>query len=164
MSVAATVTSGLTVVETLGGNRPFAADAKAKVTHDQLNTVAALGAATSPPATAVAAFQAAMTGGAATIDLTDLLGTNDLPVDGTGLRVQAVKVRNPGTNANPITISKGASNGYNGFGADFSLALTPGAHALLFPNDAGSDIASNNANLDLAGTGSQALDVEVLLG
>ncbi|MBM4043375.1 MAG: hypothetical protein FJ290_33220 [Planctomycetes bacterium] len=164
MPITATVTSNLTVVETLDGNRPFAADAKARVTHDVLNTSASLTSGSSPPGTKVAAFQKALAAGAGTIDLTALVGTNGLAVDGTGLRVQAVKVRNPATNANPITLSKGAANGYNGFGADFSLALAPGAHALLVPNDAGSDVGGANKNLDLAGTGTQALDVQVVLG
>jgi hypothetical protein len=76
MSVAVSLESILTVVETLSGSRPFAVDAKARVTHDLLNTEKVLGAGMTPPATKVAAFQKALAAGVATIDLTALVGTN----------------------------------------------------------------------------------------
>jgi len=118
----------------------------------------------SPPVTCGALFQQALTGGAATIDLTALDGFNDKVVSGTGLRVQLLRVKNPVTNANPITVAKGASNGYDGFGAGFSVTLQPGAEATLLTNDAGGDIGSGNKTLDLTGTGTQALDVEIIMG
>jgi len=118
----------------------------------------------SPPVTCGALFQQALTAGAATIDLTALDGFNDKAVNGTGLRVQLLRVKNPATNANPITVAKGASNGYDGLGAAFSVTLQPGAEATFLTNDAGGDIAAGNKTLDLTGTGSQALDVEIIMG
>ena len=161
-SIAVTYKVQTTVVETLGTNVP-AASVK-EVTHTLFNTTKTLNGASTPPVTLHAAFEKALSGGAATIDLTALVGTNNLAVDGTGLRVQVLRVRNPATNANPITIGKGASNGYAGLGASFSLALAAGAEAVILGNDAGSDIGSGNKTLDLAGTGSQALQVEIVLG
>ena len=119
---------------------------------------------TSPPVTCGALFQQALTGGAATIDLTALDGLNDKAVNGTGLRVQILRLRAPSSNANPITVAKGASNGYDGFGAGFSVTLQPGAEATLLTRDAGGDIAAGNKTLDLTGTGAQALDVEIIMG
>ena len=115
MSVTLTLTSNITAVETLETNVPAAAATKRRVTHDQFNTTSELNAASTPPVTKVAALQAALTAGAATVDLTSLTGTNGATVDGTGLRVQAMKLRNPSTNANAITVVEGASNGYDGF-------------------------------------------------
>jgi len=123
-----------------------------------------LTSATTPPVTCGALFKQALSNGAATIDLTALVGANTKTVDGTGLRVQVLRVRNPATNANPISIAKGASNGYDGLGANFKLTLQPGAEALVFANDAGSDIGSTNCTLDLAGTGAQVLEVEIIMG
>lgn len=160
MSTIAKLTSRLTVTEMLSGNRPFAADAKAAVIHDLLDQVDV----TVTPVTKVAGFQKALAAGVATIDLTALVGTNGQAVDGTGLRVEALKVRNPLANANPITIKIGASNGYDGFGTTFALTLAPGATALLKPLDAGSDIGATKKTLDLTGTLVQALDVLVVLG
>ncbi len=114
--------------------------------------------------TKAASFAQAMSGGAATIDLTALVGVNGLAVDGTGLRVQWMLVENPATNGNPITISEGASNGYDGFGASFSLTLAPGAYAVVFSADAGSDISGSKKTLDLAGTLTQALNVVLAIG
>ena len=164
MSVAITYRSDLTVVETLTGNRPQATDAKAKVTHDILNKTKSLGAATTPPATKVAAFQKALAAGVATIDLTALVGTNGEIVDGSGLKVQCLKVANPVTNANPISITEGAANGYAAFGAGWKLTLSPGMEALLYGDDDAPDVAAGDKNIDLAGTGSQALDVLIVLG
>ena len=119
---------------------------------------------TSPPVTCGALFQQALAAGVATIDLTALDGFNDKVINGTGLRVQLLRVKNPATNANPITVAKGASNGYDGFGSAFSVTLQPGAEVTFLTNDAGSDIGSANKTLDLTGTGTQALDVEIIMG
>jgi hypothetical protein len=119
---------------------------------------------TSPPVTCGALFQQALAAGAATIDLTALDGFNDKAVNGTGLRVQLLRLRAPSSNANPITVAKGVSNGYDGFGSAFSVTLAPGAEATILTNDAGSDIGAGNKTLDLTGTGAQALDVEIIMG
>jgi len=114
--------------------------------------------------TKAASFSLAMTVGAATIDLENLTGVNGVAVVGTGLRVQEAKFSNPATNGNPITISHGAANPYDGFGAAFSVELAPGAEVLLRTLDAGSDISATNSDLDLAGTTTQALNCVITLG
>ena len=164
MSISVDLQAVLTVVETLSGSRPFAVDAKARVTHDQLNIEKTLGAGTTPPATKVAAFQKALSAGAATIDLAALVGTNGAALDGTGLRVQAILLKNPATNANAITVAIGASNGYDGLGADFSITLQPDAHALIFANNSGGYIGPTKKTLDLSGTLAQVLDVIIVMG
>jgi hypothetical protein len=118
----------------------------------------------SPPVTCGALFQQALTSGSATIDLTALDGLNDKVVNGTGLRVQLLRLKAPSSNANPITVAKGVSNGYDGFGSAFSVTLQPGAEMTFLANDAGSDVGAGNKTLDLTGTGTQALDVEIIMG
>ncbi len=114
--------------------------------------------------TKAAVFAAAMTDGAATIDLTDIDGPNGVAVDGSSLRIKWAKFSNPSTNGNAITVAIGASNGYDGFGAAFSVALAPGAEALIFTNDAGSDIGATKKTLDISGTGAQALSCVFAIG
>jgi hypothetical protein len=114
--------------------------------------------------TSAAVVTQALAAGAATMDLTALTGVNGLAVNGTGLRVKWAYFENPSTNANQIAIAEGAANGYDGFGAAFSLILTPGAYALIFTNDAGSDISGTKKNLDLVGTLVQELTVVLGLG
>jgi len=162
MSVSVTYGSTLSVVETLTGNAVAASDKN--VSHTLYNSTVSLTAATTPPATLVACFEKALAAGVATIDLTALSGTNGIVVDGTGLRVQMMKIRNKSTNANPITISFGAATPYDGFGAAFNLTLVPGAEALLRTIDAGSNIGAGCKHLDLAGTLAQVLEVEIVLG
>jgi len=164
MSVIVTYQAKVSVAETLEANVPATPSASRSVVHSAWDSTKTLKNDSTPPATKVAAFEQALTAGVATIDLTSLLGTNGAEVDGTGLRVQVLRLRAPATNGNPIVISVGASNGYDGFGEDFSLALAPGAEALLFSKDAGSDISGSHKTLDLAGTEVQVLQVEVVLG
>ena len=116
--------------------------------------------------TQAAHFMKALSGGVGTIDMEALPNVNGgAVVVGTGLRVKWAYFANPSTNANPITISFGAANPYVGFGAAFNITLAPGAKfGPIFTNDAGSDISGTCSDLDLAGTGVQALECEFVLG
>jgi hypothetical protein len=164
MSVSVAYQAKVAVTETLEANVPATPTGSRSVVHSAWDSTKTLKNDSTPPATKVAAFEQALTGGAATIDLTALSGTNGAAVVGTGLRVQVLRVRAPATNGNPITIAKGASNGYDGLGASFSHTLVPGGEATFFLNDAGGDIGAGNKTLDLVGTGSQVLQVEAVLG
>ena len=164
MSVNVAYQAKVAVTETLESNVPATPTGSRSVVHSAWDSTKTLKNDSSPPATKVAAFEQALTAGEATIDLTALAGTNGATVVGSGLRVQVLRVKAPATNGNPITIAKGASNGYDGLGASFSHTLVPGGEALFFLNDAGGDIGGSNKTLDLDGTGSQVLQVEVVLG
>ena len=163
MSVSLTYISNLTAAETLTTGVPAASATKAVVTHDAWNTTATtvtLAAETPAIATTkIAAFEQALAAGAATIDLEALSGTNGATVVGTGLRIQAMKVRGKSTNDDPVSITIGAANGYDGFGAAFKVTLEPGAEMMILAKDAGADISATNSDLDCAGTG-----VEIILG
>lgn len=97
-------------------------------------------------------FSQALATGAATIDMTNFPGGG---VDGTGKK-PTLTFTNPLTNANSITVAVGATNGYTGYGADFSITLTPGESVQL---SGSSNIGSGSKTLDLSGTGAQALHV-----
>jgi len=160
-AVTATFTEILAAAQAPGA----ASEAARTVTQAGFNTAQrTLKSDSSPPVTCGALFQQALTAGAATIDLTALDGLNDKAVNGTGLRVQLLRLKAPSSNANPITVAKGSSNGYDGFGSVFSVTLQPGAEVTILTNDAGSDIGAGNKTLDLTGIGSQALDVEIIMG
>jgi len=152
----------LTVTEILDGNVEGLSDKTVK--HTGHNRAEKLDADTTPPVTKVASFSQALTAGAATINLTALVGTNDITVNGDGLKVQAVKMANPDTNENAITATAGASNAYNLAGADWSVALQPGQEFVFYGNDATPDISSSACEIDLSGTGTEALEVEIVMG
>ncbi len=164
MSVELTYAATVTVVETLEDNVPAATGANRKVRHDQFNGSAGLTASTTPPVTKVAAFEKALSAGVATIDLTNLTGTNGATVDGTGLKVQVLKIKNKATNANPITIKTGLTDGYELGGANFEAQISPGQELTFYGNDATPDIGATTKNLDLSGTLSQAAEVILVMG
>jgi len=163
MSVKAAITMGLTITEVLELGVPFAQASNKDIVHNGLNKSQTLEAWTTVPVTKHAAFQQALAVGAATIDLRALAGTQGA-VDGNGLKVQAVMFRNPATNANAITIAKGAANGYELLGAGWSITLQPGQQVQLFLNDAAPDIAGGAKTMDLSGTLAQVLDCEIVMG
>ncbi len=146
---------------------PSAPSTRRRITHSEFNTAKVLTGAGDVPVTKVAGFVPALSAGAATIDLTAVKGANQADVDGSGLRVVAAKFRNKAGQA-AITISKGASDGYDGFGADFSVTLTAGADVTLFAaGDAGENgavVGAANKTLDLAGTGTDELEVILVFG
>lgn len=162
MSVSVTYEARATVVETLEANPDSASATKRQVTHGQFDQTAKLDSGSTPPATKVAAFRLTLTGGAATVDMRALTGTNGASVDGNGLKPQIVRVKNLGANA--LTIQPGASNGHDLFGAASLLIVPPGAHVQFFTNDGVEDVDDTHKTLDVIGTGSQVSEWTVIMG
>ncbi len=159
-TISAAYESKITVTETF--SEAIATDNTA--TFAALNQTGTLTASSTVPATKHATFDFPMTAGSATINLAALTGVNsDEVVVGTGLKVQALKFTNKPTNANAITIAEGAANGYALMGA-FTITLQVGQSVLFLGNDAAPDVAAGDRLLDITGTGSQVLQVHVVLG
>lgn len=164
MAVTLTYASLLTVIEVLDTSVPAIAATNNSITHNSFNTSATLNDSSTPPVTKVAAFAQALSTGTATIDLEALTGTNGVTVVGTGLRVIAAKFKNKAANA-AITIAKGTANPYDGWGAAFAgVVLNPGAEVTFYPNNGGADISPTNSDIELVGTGSEILDIIIVLG
>lgn len=161
MSVRAKISSRLDVVETL---TDALATRDNTVTFDGASSERTIHATSTPAATKVAAFTKALTAGAATIDLTTLVGTNGAAVNATGLKLQAAKFINPSTNANAITIEAGASTGYDIFGASGLVVLAPGQEILFFGNEATVEVSASLKDIDISGTGTQALTCVLVFG
>lgn len=165
MSVALTLASTFTAIETLETNVPAAATGSKSITHSGFNQSFTLNAASSVPITQVAYFTQALTAGAATIDLTALVGTNNVEIDGTGLKVRAIMFTAASGNANPITIGVGASNGYELAGATWEETLKAGqSTGVKYLGSGAPDIGASDCTLDLAGTGTQSVNVAIALG
>lgn len=168
MAVNATYKGEVTVVRTV--DDPFVGSGDNTVTINALNKTKSLTGATSAtagtegPVTKDANFQKALSGGAGTIDFRALPTPEAGTIDLNGLKVQIVKFRNPNTNANPITIVEGASNGLALFGAAFSITLQPGQEIQAYLAEAAPDVSATDKTIDLTGTASQALDVQVVAG
>ena len=164
MAVDLTYGVQVTSVETLDVNVPAASASDKTVTHSGFNSSQSLNASTVVPVTKCAYLEKALSSGAGTIDLTAVTGTGGMTVDMTGLKVQVLKIKNKTTNANPITIAKGATNGWTGFGSAWTVTLAVGQEVTFFGNDATPDVSSTVKVLDLSGTGSQVLEVAIVAG
>ena len=97
-----------------------------------------------------------LSSGTATVDL------SASPFSGTGKTVKAVTFRAPSTNAGPVTVAKGATNGYAGLGATFSVVVAAGEQITVAGSGV-SAIGSGNKTLDLSGTGTDALAIAAVL-
>lgn len=165
MSVRAAIGLELTVRETIAVDAAGYANAsQSTVTFNGGNEEEALSSSTTPAVTAHAVGQQALTAGAATIDLTALTGLNGVAVSLSGLKPRAILLENPADNANPITIAKGAANGYTGFGASYSETLQPGQKVLKRLGAAGTAVSGTVKTLDISGTGAQALKYQIVAG
>lgn len=153
MAVEVTYGCALTTVETLEVNVPAATEPNRVVTHDQFNTPSE-----QIDATDVAYFEQALTAGSATIDLTAAPHVNGLEVDGSDLKVKAMRFRAKSDNAGPMTIESGASNG---FGA-FEFVLAPGAEITIKGND--TTVEVDKYTIDLSGTGTDKVEVTLIFG
>jgi hypothetical protein len=157
MSITVTCDMKLTTVETLATNVPAASANDKTVTQNGFNV-----SALAITATKDAYFVKTLSGGAATIDLTALVATNNLAVDGTALKVKAILIKNNGANA--LTVTPGASNGYNLFGAASSFEVCPGCTKIQNFDATVPDIASNAKTLDLTGSGTQTSNWAIVMG
>ncbi len=164
MSVRLTLQAIMTAVEVLEGNAASAVEERRTWTHDQFNLTQELDGTTAVPVSKCAYFDAALVGGAKSIDLSALTGANAVSVVGTGLKAQALLLLNPSTNENSLTFTAGEANGYAVAGADWKLTLQPGQWALLFLNDLAPDVAVDAKTIDIAGTGTEVARMAVILG
>lgn len=105
-----------------------------------------------------------LSGGSLVLDLTSIPGLNGGPQNGTNMRVKAIKFRNLKTNDDPISVRANESSGYQLAGLDFKMTLLPGQHFLLYLGDDGSVINSSNRALLLEGTGTEVMEISVVMG
>ncbi len=155
----------LSAVHTVTGT--FISSGDATLTTALSSESLVLNAGTTPPVTKIASGSKALSSGSGTLDLTSLPGlTADETVTMLGLKVQFLILRNKSTNANVMTVSKGASNGYglNAAGGSWSIPLDPNAIAIYRIPDSAPDVASGARTIDIAGTGSQELEYIVVAG
>lgn len=162
MSLSLSRTLTLTGVETLESNVSYAS-AKA-VTHDLGLAAATFNGSSLVPVTDVATFDLTLSAGAGTVNLAALPGAGGGTRDLTGKKVQFVYFENKSTNANAMTVSVGASNGYDLLGATMAFTLQPGQRAYFELAEAAPDVASGDRTIDVAGTGSQVLKVGIVGG
>ncbi len=162
MSVSCSPVMSLTATEVLETNVPAAQNPT--VVHNGFNLAGiTLNASTTPAITKPSFRTYQLTAGTVTIDLTALLGTNNLSQDCTGLKVQALIIHNPAGNAT-MNVAPGASNGYALFGTSNDIEITAGGYVQAYLPEGLPDVASGAKNITITGTGTQEIHVGLLLG
>lgn len=161
MSVSTVYESNVTTTETLSTGVP-AANSQRPLLHNGFDTSVTLDATTTPDETATNYSTVTLSGGAATINLASLTGVNGAAQDLTGKKIRWLKLKNTGSNT--VTISKGASNGYTGFGSAFSLEIKGGGEVLIYCAGNGVAVASGDRTLDLVGTGTDSFSLAIGAG
>lgn len=101
--------------------------------------------------------QIALAAGAHTVDLTSLAKGNLPTLDLTGSKISFVRIQNPAGNA-AMTFTAGASNGYDLFGASWSIVLSAGDEFMALVNSAPT-VAAMAAEIDVAGTGTESFNI-----
>jgi len=130
-------------------------------TDAPFNTTAQLNSSSTPAVSEAGYCTQAMTAGAATIDLTSVATNRGRTMNFTGVKIRTLRLRNPSTNTGSITVVKGASNGYTGFGSSFSTVLKPGYEMLIYDGGNGVAVSASVKTLDISGTGAETLQFSV---
>lgn len=121
----------------------------------------------SPPGVFYSGQVLALVAGVATIDLTALAGGLQGTIDGTGKKIQMMRIRGEADGSNAkLTISEGAANPMELFGAANPIEYPAGCRkAFTFEfDDSLDDIGAADCEIDLAGTGTDSFFVEFILG
>lgn len=159
MSTALDLTTRATITRTFDTSVPDGGTAVSP-----FDTILSLDADSDPDVTEGGFCEKAMTAGAATIDLTALVDVQGRTINLDTLRVRAVKIRALDANAAAVTVAKGASNGYTGFGLAFSVTLAAGQEATLYLGATGTAVSATEKTLDLSGTGTDGIQLAIAAG
>ena len=105
----------------------------------------------------------ALTGGAASLDLTNLTSEDGRSFNGQGRVLAVIKAKAPMTNAAAVTLSPGESNGYAGLSSALPETLQPGQSMLAYADPDAAPVGATNKTLAMSGTGTDGLQFELTL-
>lgn len=163
MSVQVLLSSKLTATET--STDGYVDSSNNSIGTNGLDTTKTLNSGSTPAVSVQASFQIAMSGGAATLDLTAITDRVTGAIkSGNGLRIISLKLRNKSTNANSISVVPGASNGYQYKGSDWKTTLSPGDEELHYSPTSSQTVGSSHKTLDISGTLAQVLEGQIVFG
>lgn len=162
MSISCALAMRLTVDETLETTTaPYINSSAAALNHNGVDKTVTLTASSTPAVDTVVAFKATLVAGAKTIDLTSITH-NGATVSLSGKKIKAIKFRNPSANA--MTITEGASNGYELLGNAFTFILLQNQELQIYLADGAPTVSGSLKNIDVSGTGTQYIDVIAVAG
>ncbi len=123
----------------------------------ELNFVRKLKGNSVVPVQKVWSDQFNLSSGTYSIDLTGLTDVKGDSLDFTGLKVQLIAVKCPGTNTDTVTVDVGSSNGYEFGGESTSeITLTAGGVMVYFSPDKLDDVSTTAKTIDLSSSDQDA--------
>ncbi len=155
----ATIKSIVSVTENLSGGT-----LKDNVVSHEINDELTLNSGSTPDAELIYSGTVTLSSGTYSLDLNALSNTEGTTISSTNKKPRAIKIKAASGNANVITVSKGASNGYTGLGSSFSYALLAGESFLGVFGTSVVDITASVKVLDFTGTGSQTCTIIIVMG
>lgn len=169
MAVQMNLTMAMTAIETLAANVDGVNASQRDITHSAFNVSPGTKNATSTPSVSdVSSDTVALVAGAKTIDFTNLplVGGGTLNASTGSLKPVAVLISNPAANTGAITVAKGATNGYTGFGASFSHVIQPGGSVCSYTAKHANvtAVSGTNKTLDFSGTGTESFNLIIIFG
>jgi hypothetical protein len=133
------------------------------VTH-RIRTLLQMTSATTPDAELIYSTTQALSGGSATIDLKSISNTEGTTIVTDGKKVRAFAAKATSTNENALTLTEGASNGYELMGDGWKVALEASDSFLVVLNDNAPAIGDSAKTIDLSGTLSESVDILIIFG
>lgn len=133
------------------------------VIHRKLDNFNA-NASTTPDAELVYSGTVSLSDGSATLDLTSISNSEGDTIATTGKKVRVFKAKATSDNANALTLTEGASNGYALAGASWKVILEASDSVLFILNDNADAVGASDKTIDLSGTGSQSVDIIIIFG
>jgi hypothetical protein len=106
----------------------------------------------------------ALSGGTATIDLKALTNVEGDTIITEAKKVRAIAIKPTVGNANAITLTEGASNGYELLGNGWTLALEDGDVFSVYLGDNAPAISDTTKNIDMSGTAVQSVSIIIVFG
>jgi len=131
---------------------------------DTDETAAVLTDSTTPAVSASGRGLVTLSGGAATIDLTSFTCLDGRVVSFSGLKIRTIKIKHNSANTHLVTVTKGASSGFTGFGAAYSEVIPIGGETVKYDGGNGTAVSGSVKTLDLAGTLAESFYVSITGG
>lgn len=155
MSVRAIAQSQVVVAEVLNNNIPFGID---KVIRHRLDD------GKSFVADSVIADVVSLVAGTKTLDLTAIPGTRGLIADNSGKRLRRALIVALEDNVAPIEIGPDEEDGYELFGADGSVTLSPGQVYHINYDEISQTVSTQHKNILLTGNGTDRIKFIFVFG
>ena len=163
-SITATGILNLSIKETLttsvGSDSPDPVTGHLSFQTDELT------ASTTVPATIVVDVTHTLSGGALTVDLTSLTGTNGSSVTASGLKLQYFTAKCPASNTGALTLTTGSVNGFSidDAAAAWLIPVHPGGWVAWYGVNLSQDVAGGDLAIDLSGTSTDTVDMMYVFG